>query len=185
MSQAQPWCPGTLVPPVWHHRLQHAGIQVGQGPPACPGGRQGQLAKIGFPPPRALVHPLQHPLDESWRVQWKRWQPRRTVAILGPRLFPALCRYHTTAGFLFLSLIFHQFSRSLWAQLYSDAESQKFQLFPESKRDRLYHLVSPNEPQPSAAGELLHFFININCVFFLAPRRCCWDCWLALVPWCS
>jgi len=100
-----------------------------------------------------------------------------------PGGFPSLCASHTAAGFLFFSLIFHHFSRSLWALLYNDAESQKFRLLPESVWDCLYRLISPNETQPSAVGELLYLFINTNCVFLLAPCRCCRDCWPALVAW--
>lgn len=88
----------------------------------------------------------------------------------GARLFPDLCRYHSAGGFLFLSLILHQFSSSLWAQLYIDAESQKFQLFPESEWDHLYHLVSPDEQQWSASGELLHYSLTPAVSFPGAPQ---------------
>lgn len=196
-------CPPLAAPAVWYPApwmlgLQHAGIQVGRGPPACPGQGQGQLAKIQLPFTRGFCSPVAGSFCWELVAQWKRWQPRQRVAGAGPRLpwqrlpglcpswrIPSLCGSHSAAGFLFLSLIFHRFSRSLWAPLYNDAESQKFQLLPESVWDWLYCLVSPNETQPSAVGELLYLFINTNCVFLLAPCRCCRDCWPALVAWCS
>lgn len=104
------------------------------------------------------MHPLQHPLDESWRSTRRAGSPEGRWPSWGQGCSrPVQIPHHSC--FLFLSLILHQFSRSLWAKLYSDAESQKFQLFLEGKWDCIYPLASLNEPQPSTAGELLHFLL--------------------------
>lgn len=60
MSQVRPWCPSTLV-----SQAAACRDKGGAGSTCLP--RQGQLVKISFPPPRAFVHPLQHPLDEGWQ----------------------------------------------------------------------------------------------------------------------
>lgn len=60
------------------------------------------------------------------------WKPCGCLGSVPPGGFLSLYGPHATAGRLLLSWIFHQSSRSLWALLYNDAESRKFQLLPES-----------------------------------------------------
>lgn len=140
-SISTPGCPSSLIPPSWHHGCWGCSMQGsrrdGGRLPALGRGKASWLKPASLHPGLLLTHRRFILMRAGGPVEALASQGlyREHCSCLGsapPGGFPGSCGSHTAAGFLFLSLLFHQFSKSLWVLLDSDAESQKFQLLPES-----------------------------------------------------
>lgn len=145
LPMSTPGCPG-LIPRQCHGCSTQGSGWHGVCPaPGSP--NRGKAAQNHLPSTQGFCSPFPGSFCWGLVAYWQRWEPQRWVGSPRPRLYQEPCGClgsvppggflssygsHTAAAVLLLSWIFHESFRCLWALLYNDAESQRFQLLPES-----------------------------------------------------